>query len=385
MSDNTDRPVVISVVSGKGGVGKSRISLVLAGILAKKYKVLLVDFDLHNQGLTHLVDGEPGKGEGIGRDPGADAGFDAPAEIAPNVYFVPAPKTVAAGPLDDLEALHAGHSSADFRDYLGRLVAAARARVPVRFVIVDNTGIPDHFSLGSALFADRVLLITQTDSVTWRGALNFYSIYERSGGDPARISFIVNNIPKKYSYELVNFEVNKLGEVFKNMGFTLFIPFEYGIFESFDRDPLDDRSIEQSEFYKKVRLLSAIILKEANVERSFELEAIYTRKNALNRSLAPRLGRSGDTLKHLLIVKSFQLTFAALFIIFGLVTVGTFYPGAIPGLLSEVSDGHFFPMIMVAASFLVAAGLLSMSAERFGQFIGSLGEKKTERHRGEKG
>jgi cellulose biosynthesis protein BcsQ len=378
MSDNPPGPVVISVVSGKGGVGKSRLSIALASILSKKYKVLLIDFDLHNQGLTHLVDVECRRS-----DPSIDGiisgeNYCAPVEIARNIFFIPAIKAGTAGSPNDLEKLLTSYTAADFKDMLANLVRTVRSSVPVRFVIIDNTGIPDDFSIGSALYADRVLLLTQTDSVTWRGALNFYSIYENSGGDTTRMNFVVNNIPKKYSFELVNLEVNKLGEVFKNLGFTLFIPFEYGIFESFDRNPFDDRYLEKSEFYQKVGLLSAIILKESGVERSGELDVVYSNKNHLNRSLDTRLNRSGDSMKHLLIVKSFQLIFGSLFIIFGLVTVATFYPDAIPSLLGELNGGHYLPILLIAASFLIAVGVLLMSAERFVRYVGAMGDKKTD-------
>jgi cellulose biosynthesis protein BcsQ len=47
-----ERAIVISIVSGKGGVGKSTVALALANKLAKTRDVLIVDFDLHNRGLT---------------------------------------------------------------------------------------------------------------------------------------------------------------------------------------------------------------------------------------------------------------------------------------------------------------------------------------------
>ena len=43
---------VTSVVSGKGGVGKSSIALGLTEFYSQNENVLLVDFDLHNRGLT---------------------------------------------------------------------------------------------------------------------------------------------------------------------------------------------------------------------------------------------------------------------------------------------------------------------------------------------
>ena len=46
---------IIAVVSGKGGVGKSVIALGLLEDFSRDEKALLVDFDLHNRGLTSLL------------------------------------------------------------------------------------------------------------------------------------------------------------------------------------------------------------------------------------------------------------------------------------------------------------------------------------------
>ena len=47
-----EQPQVTAIVSGKGGVGKSTIALGLAEAYSRTENVLLVDFDLHNRGLT---------------------------------------------------------------------------------------------------------------------------------------------------------------------------------------------------------------------------------------------------------------------------------------------------------------------------------------------
>ena len=52
---NIRSPELWVVSSGKGGVGKSLLSLGLAEYLSKREPVLLVDFDLHNRGLTSLL------------------------------------------------------------------------------------------------------------------------------------------------------------------------------------------------------------------------------------------------------------------------------------------------------------------------------------------
>lgn len=52
---NVRYPELWVVSSGKGGVGKSFLSLGLAEYLSMRRPVLLVDFDLHNRGLTSLL------------------------------------------------------------------------------------------------------------------------------------------------------------------------------------------------------------------------------------------------------------------------------------------------------------------------------------------
>ena len=52
---NQKKPVIINVISGKGGTGKSLCTAVLADALAKKCgPVLVIDLDIFVRGLTAL-------------------------------------------------------------------------------------------------------------------------------------------------------------------------------------------------------------------------------------------------------------------------------------------------------------------------------------------
>jgi len=49
------KPLVVSFVSGKGGVGKTMLAVAFARQLSKKGKTLLLDLDYFNRGLTGLL------------------------------------------------------------------------------------------------------------------------------------------------------------------------------------------------------------------------------------------------------------------------------------------------------------------------------------------
>lgn len=347
-------PLIISVVSGKGGVGKTSISISLAKILSKNLKVLLIDFDLHNQGLTHLL------GEFLGKKELSSSVFAyinnekyvKPAKLEENLYFITASKRIIKSQ-EEIENINKNHTAEDFRNILLNLAVDSKKNDSFDCIIIDNTGIPDDFSIGSSLASDKVLLVTQTDSVTWRGALNFHRIFQNNKGDTSKIDFIINNIPKKYSYELIDLEVNKIGEIFKNLGFTLFIPFEYGIFESFDNDPFGDKSIEESQFYRKIKLLAAIILKEFDLNRfiSKELEQVYNNQDEINRSLSVKFQRYSKYRKGKF-TKMARYISSMYFALAGTLFVSIRNPEIIPSFIREIDPSVFFASVLFLSSLI---------------------------------
>lgn len=348
------KPLVISIVSGKGGVGKTRISISLAKILSKYLKVLLIDFDLHNQGLTHLLDDRKKNiNESSTFDYLHNKKYVKPTKLQENLFFISASKDTIQSSQKEIEDLNYNYTSKDFKSILFKLIDDAQINDSINCIIIDNTGIPDDFSIASSLAADKILLITQTDSVTWRGALNFYRIFQNNGGDPTKINFIVNNIPKKYSYELINLEVNKIGEIFKNLGFTIFIPFEYGIFESFDKNPFDDSYIENSQFYRKIALLGAIILKESNFDQfiSNDLKQIFENQDKINKSLDVKLERS-EKFSKMTFAKKIKLTFSIYMAIMGIIASSIFYPQIIPLFIREIDPFMILILLLFSLSVL---------------------------------
>lgn len=370
-----NKPLVISIVSGKGGVGKTRIAMTLAKILSENLNVLLIDFDIHNQGLTHLLY----SGDTINKTTYSIVDYLTgklylnAKELHKNLYFIPSSNQFSQ---EIIENLNNKYNSKQFSDLLLKLIEDSKTLYSIDCVIIDNTGIPDDFSIGSSITADKVLLITQTDSVTWRGALNFHRIFLNNGGDPTKIKFIVNNIPEKYSYDLVNFEANKIGDFFKNLNFELFIPFEYGIFESFDSNPFDDENIEMSQFYKKIKLLGVILLKEANLNQfiSDDLKQIYNNLNEITKSLDVKYDKSitETNRKKSRIIKGLKIFVALYFAASGIMFASITHPDIIPVFIKELDYIMITSLMMLILSFVV----LIMPQKMFIKIISVFSSKK---------
>ena len=57
MNQSTNLPSVISIVSGKGGVGKTLLAANFSYISSRFAKTVIIDLDFQNQGLTGLFAG----------------------------------------------------------------------------------------------------------------------------------------------------------------------------------------------------------------------------------------------------------------------------------------------------------------------------------------
>lgn len=367
----SNKPFIVSIVSGKGGVGKTRISLTLAKVLSNSLRVLLIDFDLHNQGLTHLLFENKRKN--------ADYSQLFLGQIAEvfnleqNLQFLPAISYKGGESQKNIEKLNHEFTAKDFSTQLSQIIGKFSE---IDCVIIDNTGIPDDFSIGSSLVADKVLLITQTDNVTWKGALNFHRIFQNNGGNPLDVDFIINNIPKKYSYELLDFEVNKIGEFLRNLNFKLFLPFEYGVFEGFDEKSFEDEELKKSQFYRKIELLSVDLLKEFNMEEfiSDDLKTIDENYDGIKKSLDVKLDRSGDKLlqKKRSLLRVFKLIFSAMFLSMAIMITSVTHPQLIPSFIRDIDFNSLFNRLIIIALIFSSILFLVMDVDKFDKFIESM-------------
>jgi len=89
-----DNTLILAVVSGKGGVGKTMLSVAMANELVRTNKTLLMDLDFFNRGLTGLFSSVMGKAPhekvpalDLLNNPEPATGWDA-VLVKPNLYII---------------------------------------------------------------------------------------------------------------------------------------------------------------------------------------------------------------------------------------------------------------------------------------------------------
>jgi chromosome partitioning protein len=138
----TRKPLVISIINAKGGVGKTTTTVNLgAGLALRGYKVLLIDIDLQAN-LTHSLIGDISPGvrniaEALVEETGLDGLITATA--TPNLFLVPAGESLTGIDLD-LSGKTARES------ILKHCIQDTRAIKDFDIVLIDN---PPYFSLAT--------------------------------------------------------------------------------------------------------------------------------------------------------------------------------------------------------------------------------------------
>jgi cellulose biosynthesis protein BcsQ len=255
----TDAPPlsIVAFVSGKGGVGKTMLAVAFARELSQKSPTLLVDLDLFNRGLTGLM--RHGKlrcevsiPDFLGT---VEAGKDSweVIEVAPNLYHLRFPD-LTEEQLRHIENYDPAALAAALKDYITLLAS----RVGAINVVLDCHGGPDKLSFAACLVAQRSLLVSEPDKITFYGTLHFVRQLQASVADSSTVDLhlIFNKVVPAFSVRyLTRFYNREIRPLFNFNPLLAVFPLEVYLTKEFEKTPFVTDAFPFSLLARKMEVL----------------------------------------------------------------------------------------------------------------------------------
>jgi flagellar biosynthesis protein FlhG len=194
-SDEREGPVVLAIVSGKGGSGKTLIATAIAeGLAICENRVLLVDADLATGGLSYYLgfSSYSRAREGLSEFIMGRTKHSLPiASARPEVVFNHRSfGLVDLVPVGEHRLLQRDGNSLD-EEVLSRLLSAASE---YDFVIFDCRGGIDHESLSVCTAAQEILVVVETDAAAIQASQHLINVLSESGNGRKVAGFILNKV-----------------------------------------------------------------------------------------------------------------------------------------------------------------------------------------------
>ncbi len=251
-------PPVVAVMSGKGGVGKTALSVNMARLSSEIGNVVLVDLDLQNRGATSVFGSLKLTGPTTEQLLMSERLKPSPVRIGDCAFFVPAS-------LRELQIDSEARRQMDVEDLKRRLrtmIARITEECHPALVILDCHGGIAAESVAAFAVASHVLVTTEPDAVTFGGTLTLITAIGRilKKDEPRPIvRIVVNRIPAKYNWRDLEEVYAAVAQDFQSISATVpnvsYIPVENELFLTFGEYPFQVDLAPQSLYSKKLRLL----------------------------------------------------------------------------------------------------------------------------------
>ncbi len=264
------------MTSGKGGVGKTTLSLNIARQLSLHgLQTLIVDFDIHNKGTTGLFlekvsSASPSIINIVERsnrfDPALTEGLAAALEPLPltpdeSLLLLPASRPEE---MIDWGSFHGPND--EIVRFFRELFAQLASRLKIDVVVIDCYGGIDSLTVAAAGIADDLIIINEPDVITFSGTLMLYKYlgdtYAQSMYKPS-IHFVINRITSRHSFYFLNNEYQKhLSGLSIRNSILAYLPYDKLIVETFGDYPFFTELLPRSLITKKIKLLIHQLWKE---------------------------------------------------------------------------------------------------------------------------
>ena len=226
------QPLLINVVSGKGGTGKSLLCALLGRLLAQEgARVLLVDFDLFVRGLSHFHYRYIKERRRI-TDARSVADYfelgarvDVPDTLAKERFFevdlVPAVSEIE-------EHVNYLEVAADTIKKAKRILNRLRDEEEYQYVLIDNRAGVDEIIIETSRVADISISVAESDPIS--RTTNDNLLRHLSTSRVGKVYTIINKVKYLRSFEEYEAAVERISGDFDVIGQ---IPFDLDLFETF--------------------------------------------------------------------------------------------------------------------------------------------------------
>ena len=253
--------LVVAFISGKGGVGKTMLAVAFAAELAGKNRVLLIDLDFFNRGLTGLMGtgkqvcaiAKPQFLESESQESSQESTTEwFVVQVSDNLFHIRYPDLLPED-MRRFETLDVD----TLKDSLREFVIQAADACGCDSVVLDCHGGPDNTSFAACLFSNYGLLVSEPDRITFYGTLNFIRQIERvSGNESCDLRLIFNKVIPAFSALFLNsFYDKNLRAYFSGQPLLAILPLEVYLTKEFEKTPFLANAYPNSLLSRKTRTM----------------------------------------------------------------------------------------------------------------------------------
>ena len=253
MTGRIGKPLILSFVSGKGGVGKTMLAVSAANELAHVCPTLVIDLDFFNRGLSGMFV-EKGKFADI--EPPAFLDHGNPDEwyskrISDNLYTISFPDVMGvanemtdSGRIPDLAGA--------LRNWIEEICKALECEA----VVLDCHGGPDNLSFASVEISDKCIIVSEPDRVTMYGTLHFLRKVEQQDISLDDLHLVYNKVVDSVGAMFLwrSYDTH-LKHYFGKKPLLAAFPLEIYLTKSFENDPLVSENYPGSMLARKTQVM----------------------------------------------------------------------------------------------------------------------------------